>query len=61
MTEIAFSVAHAAAATNVSQREIEGAIHAGELIARRVGTEPTILATDIQAWLQAKPVWTNQP
>jgi excisionase family DNA binding protein len=53
--KIALSTGEACALAGVGMNTIYNAIHAGELVARKVGTRTIILRRDLNAWLGTLP------
>lgn len=54
-TKILYSLANAAHAVDVSQKQLTRAIHAGELAAKKVGREYRIPAKALDAWAANLP------
>ena len=54
-TKLSYTYAEASAATGVPVRTLQARITAGDLVARRLGTKPIILAADLEAFLASLP------
>lgn len=54
---LAFTIEDAAAAASTNPDRIVDACRARELALRRLGTEPIILASELQTWLESLPNW----
>ncbi|MET0888162.1 MAG: helix-turn-helix domain-containing protein [Mycetocola sp.] len=54
---LALTLEQAAEAAGASPHQIVEAVRAGELRAKALGSEPRILATDLQSWLESLEDW----
>ena len=53
--KLSYSIEEAAEATGYSTDTIRRALRSSDLVARYANSKPTILATELQGWLEALP------